>query len=60
MSVMGNMKLQFIRHADKGIYYYTTYDNHQITAVDMNKEKLDGSDIVRYPLVCGEQIFRQN
>ena len=47
-------------NADKGIYYYTTYDNHQITAVDMNKEKLDGSDIVRYPLVCGEQIFRQN
>ena len=47
-------------NADKGIYYYTTYDNHQITAVDMNKEKLDGSDIVRYPLVRGEQIFRQN
>ena len=27
-------------NASKGIYYYTTYDNHQITAVDMHKENL--------------------
>lgn len=47
-------------NADKGIYYYTTYDNHQITAVDMHKENLDGSALVRYPLVYGEQIHYQN
>ena len=29
-------------NADRGIYYYTTYDNHQITAVDMHHEDLDG------------------
>lgn len=47
-------------NTDKGIYYYTTYDNHRITAVDMNKENLDADALVRYPLICGEQIYRQN
>ena len=47
-------------NADKGIYYYTTYDNHRITAVDMHKENLDGAALVRYPLIRGEQICRQN
>ena len=43
-----------------GIYYYTTYDNHQITAVDMHKENLDSDRLIRYPLIKGEQIKRQN
>lgn len=47
-------------NADRGIYYYTTYENHQITAVDMFREDLEGTQPVRYPLVTGEQIFRQN
>lgn len=47
-------------NTDKGIYYYTTYENHQITAVDMHKENLDGSSLVRYPLILGEQIKMQN
>ena len=47
-------------NADKGIYYYTTYNNHQITAVDMHKENLDGTDLRRYPLIQGEQIRFQN
>ena len=47
-------------NADSGVYYYTTYDNHQISAVDMHREDLDGSTLARYPLVRGEQIFRQN
>ena len=37
-------------NATKGIYYYTTYDNHGINAVDMKREKLDGRELVRYPL----------
>ena len=32
-------------NATKGIYYYTTYNNHQITAVDMHREKLDGDKL---------------
>ena len=47
-------------NASKGIYYYTTYDNHQITAVNMHKEKLDDVFLVRYPLIRGEQIYMQN
>ena len=47
-------------NASRGIYYYTTYDNHQITGVDMHKENLDGDALVQYPLVTGEQIRMQN
>lgn len=41
---------------DKGIYYYTTYENSQITGVEMHKENLDGTKLVNYPLVSGQQI----
>ena len=47
-------------NADKGIYYYTTYDNRQISALDMYRENLDGSTLIRYPLTHGEQIYMQN
>lgn len=47
-------------NADKGIYYYKTYDNSQITAVDMYKENLDGQRLVSYPMFKGQQIKWQN
>lgn len=47
-------------NTDKGIYYYTTYDNHQITAIDMHKGNLDGDKLIRYSLITEEQINRQN
>lgn len=47
-------------NADRGIYYYTTYDNHQITAVDMNLEDLDGAEPIRYPLLQEQRIHVQN
>lgn len=47
-------------NADKGIYYYTTYANHQITAVDMHRENLDGTALVRYTPMNTEQIRIQN
>lgn len=37
-------------NADKGIYYYTTYENSRISAVDMNKENLNLNSLVIYPL----------
>ena len=46
--------------ADTGIYYYTTYENHQISGVDMYRENLDGDTLTRYPLINGEQIHMQN
>lgn len=47
-------------NADKGIYYYTTYENHQIQAVDMHREDLDGDTLHRYPLINEEQIHVVN
>ena len=47
-------------NAGRGIYYYTTYDNHQITAVDMYAEDLEGRVLVRYPTIEEEQIRWQN
>ena len=47
-------------NTNKGIYYYTTYDNHQINAVDMHKENLDRNDLIRFPLIKEEQIRMQN
>ena len=47
-------------NADRGIYYYTTYDNRQITAVDMHREDLDGNGLVRYPVLTVGGIRRQN
>lgn len=47
-------------NADRGIYYYTTYNNHQITAVDMHRENLDGKALICFAPVTGEQIQYQN
>ena len=47
-------------NCDKGIYYYTTYENHQISAVHMHHEDLDGTVPVRYPVLQGEKICLQN
>ncbi len=47
-------------NADKGIYYYTTYDNHQITAVDMHRCDLDGCDMIGFNADSDEQICSLN
>lgn len=47
-------------NADRGIYYYTAYNNHQITGVDMHREDLEGKELVRYPAIEEEQIRMQN
>lgn len=44
----------------RGVYHYTTYENSQITAVDMHKENLDGSGLYSYPLIRRQQIHSQN
>ena len=47
-------------NADKGIYYYTTYDNHQITAVDMHREDPEGDTVAAYPMNTVQQVLWQN
>ena len=43
-------------NADKGIYYYTTYENRQITAVSLFEEDLDARGLVRFPLVNTQSV----
>ncbi len=47
-------------NTEKGIYYYTTYENHAISAVDMHRCDLEGETLYRYPLRKKQQIMRQN
>lgn len=44
----------------RGIYYYTTYENSRITAVDLHKEDLDGSCLIAYPLLNEDRFLLQN
>ena len=44
----------------RGIYYYTTYDNSKIYALDMYKENLQGNKLIQYPLKKEEKIDYQN
>lgn len=43
-------------NADKGIYYYTTYNNRQINAVNMHRTDLDSSSLFRFALADKENI----
>lgn len=47
-------------NTDKGIYYYKTYENSQITSVNMHNENLNGSKLYSYPLRNKQQIYQQN
>lgn len=47
-------------NAETGVYYYRTYTNSQISAVDMHRESLDGDRLISYPLITQQQIAFQN
>lgn len=47
-------------NTDKGIYYYCTYDNPGISAVDMQKCDLNSTKLQRYPLVKRMLMHQQN
>lgn len=43
-------------NTNKGVLYYRTYSNSQITAVDLNREDLDSDDLINYLLINEEQF----
>ena len=43
-------------NTNRAILYYRTYHNSQITAVDLNRENLDSSDLINYKLINEEQF----
>ena len=45
-------------NTDRGVYYYTTYENNCISAVDMHKCDLNASTLKQFPL-AKYQIFNQ-
>lgn len=47
-------------NADHGIYYYASYDNPAITAVDMYAENLDGDQMALYPHETHGKFVWQN
>ncbi len=47
-------------NTDRGVYYYTTYENRRITGVDMHREDLDGTTLIRYPLRHEPDIRMEN
>lgn len=42
--------------ADCGVYYYTTYNNRQITAVDMHRHDINGTTLISFSLKFKQQI----
>ena len=47
-------------NTDKGIYYYTTYNNSQINAVSLFAENLDSDKLICYELISEQKILIQN
>ena len=47
-------------NADKGIYYYTTYNNSSINGIDMNKENLNKDELIIFSLDIKQKINMQN
>ncbi len=47
-------------NTDTGVYYYTTYDNRAITAVDLHRQDLSGETVIAYPLQTRQRIEFQN
>lgn len=47
-------------NANRGVYYYTTYGNSRISAVDMHKENLDAEKLISYPLLEAQDVLFQN
>lgn len=44
----------------RGIYYYTTQENRQITGFDMHRENVDGTALVSRPLVRCQHLHMEN
>lgn len=44
----------------RGIYYYQTYENPGLTAVELHREQLDGTALKTYPMRTECRITREN
>jgi len=54
-------KVEYTRYsccmnADQGVFYYKTYGNSQLTAVNMQRVNMKGSELYQFPAVSGQSI----
>lgn len=49
-----------VMDVDTGVYYYTTYGNRRITAVDLHRAPIDRDRLCLYPLMTESAVFWQN
>ena len=47
-------------NADRGVYYYSTYENRSLSAVDMHRVDLNDDRLYTYPLIEKQQIYFHN
>ena len=47
-------------NTDRGIYYYNTYENCGLTAVELHRENLDGNHLSAYPMKTKLYLVCQN
>ena len=45
---------------ETGTFYYTNYENNQINAIELNKENLNGDELIDYKLIEKQTINYQN
>ena len=62
---LGNGKYEYTIYTsccntDRGIYYYRTYGNSQISGVDMHHVNLDSDRLHQFPVIEGQHILIQN
>lgn len=65
LTLLENGKFEYTLYSsccntDKGIYYYTTYQNSRINAVQLHKEDLEENKLISYPLLSNLDILYQN
>lgn len=47
-------------NTDKGIFYYTTYENSQISCIRLYNENLDSEKLIVYPMIHEQQFYKHN
>ncbi|MCI8371225.1 MAG: choloylglycine hydrolase family protein [Lachnospiraceae bacterium] len=47
-------------NVDKGIYYYKTYENNQLSAINMNHENLNACKLKYFPVIRKQQVCWRN
>lgn len=62
---VGNDKFEYTIYSsccnvDKGIYYYTTYNNSQVTGVNMHHTDLNSDELFIFPVIDEQQVNMLN